>query len=263
MIYGVLMVCISGRSKLIFRPLGILLLLIALAAVNGCTGVDLKQYSFHDLFKKKSPTIDKTAEQLALSGMAKLEKKDYESAAEDFKSLKEHYPYSKYAILAELKLGDAYFGDVKYYEAALSYEEFVRLHPRNEVIPYVLYQVGMSHFLTFTSVDRDPEETKTAIQAFEKVIQNFPQSEYAAKSAKQIIECKKRIISHMFSVAKHYYINERYSAAKTRLDAMKEQYPQAVAELGYGPTVEKMLAKCNKEVAKGERKPDFWTRVGF
>jgi outer membrane protein assembly factor BamD len=264
MIYGVLMVCISGRFKLVFRPLGLLLLLTAFAAANGCTGINLKDFSFHNLFTNKSPTtIDKTAEQLALSGMAKLEKKNYEKAAEDFKSLKEHYPYSKYAILAELKLGDAYFGQLKYYEAALSYEEFVRLHPRNEVIPYVLYQGGMSHFLTFTDVERDPEETKSAIQAFEKVIQNFPQSEYAAKSEKQMAECKKRIVSHMFSVAKHYYINKRYAAAKTRLDAMKEKYPEAVADLGYGPTVDKMLAQCNKEVAKGERKPDFWTRAGF
>jgi len=262
MIYGVLMACIFGRSKLVFRPLGLLLLLVAFSALNGCTG--LQNFHLSNPFAKKKPTtIDKTAEQLALSGMAKLEKKAYEKAAEDFKSLKEHYPYSKYAILADLKLGDAYFGALKYSEAALSYEEFVRLHPRNEVIPYVLYQVGMSHFLTFTSVDRDPEETKTAMQAFEKVIQNSPQSEYAAKSKKQIAECKKRIISHMFSVAKHYYINERYSAAKTRLDTMIQQYPQEVADLGYESAVQKMLAKCDKEVAKGERKPDFWTRVGF
>ena len=195
--------------------------------------------------------------------MAKLQKKDYSEAAEDFKKLKEHYPYSKYAILAELKLGDAYFYDKKYSEAAMTYEEFVRLHPRNEVVPYVLYQVGMSHFLTFSAVDRDPEETKTAMQSFEKVVQNFPQSEYAAKAEKQIVECKKRIISHMFSVATHYFINKYYAAAKTRLDTMMQKYPQAVADLGYGPRVEKMLAKCEMEIAKGEKKPDFWTRVGF
>ena len=116
--------------------------------------------------------------------MAKLEKKDYEKAAEDFKKLKEHYPYSKYAILADLKLGDAYFYDKKYSEAAMAYEEFVRLHPRNEVVPYVLYQIGMSHFLTFTTVDRDPEETKMAMQAFEKVIQNFPEIGIRSKSRK-------------------------------------------------------------------------------
>ena len=258
------MVCLSGRYGPVFRYRRLLLLLMALLVLNGCTSLrNFKENHIDTLFSKKPPTIDKTAEQLALSGMAKLDKKDYTGAAEEFKKLKEHYPYSKYAILADLKIGDAYFGARKYNEAAMSYEEFVRLHPRNEVIPYVLYQVGMSHFLTFTNVDRDPEETKTAMQAFEKVIQNSPQSEYAAKSKKQIAECKKRIISHMFSVAKHYYINERYSAAKTRLDTMIQQYPQEVADLGYKTDVQKMLAKCDKEVAKGERKPDFWTRVGF
>jgi outer membrane protein assembly factor BamD len=252
-----------NRSKRVLRSFGLVLMGIAFLALSGCAGVNLKEYYFGDLFSKKSSTIDKTAEQLALSGMAKLQKKDYSGATDDFKKLKEHYPYSKYAILAELKLGDAYFYDKKYSEAAMTYEEFVRLHPRNEVTPYVLYQVGMSHFLTFSAVDRDPEETKTAMQAFEKVIQNFPQSEYSEKSEKQIMECKKRIIAHMYGVAKHYYINKFYSAAKTRLDTMIQKYPQAVADLGYGPRVEKMLAKCEVEIAKGERKPDFWTRIGF
>jgi len=132
------------------------------------------------------------------------------------------------------------------------------------VIPYVLYQVGMSHFLTFTNVDRDPDETKTAIQSFEKVIQNFPKSEYAAKSEKQIIECKKRVIAHMFSVAQHYYNVKRYSAAKMRLDTMIQKYPEAVADLGYGPAIQKMLVKCDKEMPKEQSaKPDFWTRMGF
>ena len=108
------MVCISGRFKLVLRPLGILLLLIAFSAVNGCTGTSLSDLHLSNLFAKKKPTtIDKTAEQLALSGMAKIEKKEYGKAAEDFKKLKEHYPYSKYAILADLKLGDAYFYDQK------------------------------------------------------------------------------------------------------------------------------------------------------
>ncbi len=257
------MVRVPGGSKPMFRSLGLLLLLISLLALSGCSSFNWKEYYFGDLFSKKSQTIDQTAEQLALSGMAKLEKKDYAKAAEEFKKLKEHYPYSKYAILAELKLGDAYFADRKYNEAAMSYEEFVRLHPRNEVIPYVLYQAGMSHFLTFTTVDRDPEETKISMQTFEKVIQNFPHSEYATKSKQQIIECKKRIISHMFSVAKHYYINKYYASAQTRLNAMAEKYPEAMADLGYGPSVEKMRAKCDKEMAKGPKKPDFWTRVGF
>lgn len=253
----------TKTSKRSFRPAGLLIAAAMLFLLSGCGGMDLKEFYFGDLFGGKSATIDKTAEQLAVDGTLKLQKKKYDDAAESFKKLKEHYPYSKYAILAELKLGDAYFLDKKYNEAAIAYEEFVRLHPRNEVIPYVLYQVGMSHFLTFSEVDRDPEETNIAMQAFEKVIQNFPKSEYATRAEKQIMECRKRITAHMFSVARHYYINGDYHAAKTRLDLMVQKYPQAISDMGYGKAVEKMLAKCEVEVAKGEKKPSFWTRAGF
>lgn len=256
------MVCISGRSKSVFRPLGLLLLLVVFSALNGC-GINLERVNFSKLFSKKSPTINKTAKQLAVMGMANLKKRKFSEAAQDFKKLKEEYPYSKYAILAGLKLGDAYFGEQKYVESAMSYEEFARLHPRNAETPYVLYQAGMSHFLMFTATDRDPRETKKAIETFRKVIENFPKSEYAAKSEKQLLECKKRLACHVLCVAKQYYISGYYFAAKSRLDTLRQKYPEAIADLGYGPRVQKMLAKCNKEVAKGPRKPDFWTRVGF
>jgi len=242
------------------------LLAFSLFLLSGCksAGTNFVDFYFGDLFGgTKSSTIDKTAEQLAVEGTQKMQQKDFDEAVKDFKKLKEHYPYSKFAVLAELKLGDAYFYDKKYGEAAIAYEEFVRLHPRNEVIPYVLYQVGMSHFLTFTTIDRDPEETQVAMQSFEKVMQNFPNSEYSNRSEKQLQECKKRIVSHEYGVAQFYYLREQYGAAKTRLDSMIQKYPQAVSDLGYGKSVESMLAKCEIEIAKGEKKPGIWTRMGF
>lgn len=66
-------------SKGAFRPLSLALLAVALLALTGCAGTNLgnlKEYYFGDLFSKKSSSIDKTAEQLALSGMAQLEKKN-------------------------------------------------------------------------------------------------------------------------------------------------------------------------------------------
>jgi outer membrane protein assembly factor BamD len=260
------MTSLRNGSRGALRLPSLIAVVLVLFLLGGCksAGKEFMSFYFDDLFgKSRSSTIDKTAEQLALDGMNKMQKKDFDEAVKDFKKLKEHYPYSKYAILAELKLGDAYFYDKKYGEAAIAYEEFVRLHPRNEVIPYVLYQVGMSHFLTFTTVDRDPEETQIAMQSFEKVMQNFPKSDYSRRSEQQLQECKKRIVSHEYGVAKFYYILEQYSAAKTRLDSMIQKYPQAIADLGYGKSVEKMLAKCDIEVAKGEKKPGFWTRMGF
>ncbi len=258
------MVLISDRLKPVFRLSALSLLLFTFAALGGCSYVNLENIDFHKVFAKNtSPTVNKTAEQLMHMGTENLAKKNYSDAAEDFKKLKEAYPYSKYATIAGLKLGDAYFGEQKYVEAAMSYKEFARLHPGDANAPYVLYQAGMSEFLMFTATDRDQVETHKAIAIFNTLIENFPGSEYALRARKQLAECNKRLASHLFCIAKQYYLSRHYSAAKTRLLTLKQKYPDEMVALGYQPQVEKMIAKCKTEVAKGPVKPDIWVRMGL
>jgi outer membrane protein assembly factor BamD len=258
------MALICGRSKPVCRLLALLPLVVAFTALSGCAGVNLEKVDFSKIFaKKKSPTVNKTAEQLMDMGTANLRNGKYSDAAEDFKKLKEEYPYSKYATRASLKLGDAYLGDEKYVEAAMSYKEFARLHPNNENTPYVLYQAGMSHFLMFSDTERDPAETTEAMKIFKTLINNYPGTQYAAKSQKQLAECEKRLTCHLFGVARQYFISGDYWAAKKRLVAMRQKYPREMADLGYGPQVEQMLAKCDQEVARGPKGPDFWCRMGL
>lgn len=236
--------------------------LCALMTTASC-GVNLVQYYFGDLFGKASSQSEKNADLLAVEGMQMMQQKKYDKAVKAFQQLKEQYPYSKYAPLAELKLGDAHFYNKDYSQAAIAYDEFVRLHPRNEVVPYVLYQIGMCHFLSFSSVDRDPEETRLAVESFQRVVQNYPQSEYSKRAQKQIFECQKRIIAHEYNVGKFYYIQGKYSSAKKRLETASKSYPQAVADLGYQKAIDKMLADCEKHIARGDERPSIWTRWGF
>ncbi len=229
----------------------------------GC-GVNLKEFYFGDLFGKGgSSTIDKNAGQLAEEGMQKMREKDYEDALKAFQKIKEQYPYSKYAPLAELKIGDAHFHEKQYSEAALAYEEFSRLHPRNEVIPYVLYQIGMCRFLSFSTIDRDQGETQQAIEAFQRVIQAFPDSEYAQKAKKQLLECQKRIVAHEYYVGEFYFKQKKYVSAKDRLERISRDFPQAIQELGYQEPVAVMLAECQKHAGEDNQKPSVWTRIGF
>ena len=231
--------------------------------ISGCDSYLVKFY-FGDTFSKgPSSSLEKTAEQLVIEGTQKMQKKDYEDAIKAFQQLKERYPYSKYAILAELKLGDAHFYNKDYADAAMAYEEFARLHPRNEVVPYVLYQIGMCHFLSFTTVDRDQEETRLAMEAFQRLMQAFPQSEYSLRANKQLFECQKRIVAHEFHVGRLYYIMGEFYAAKERLDFISRNYPLAVRDLGYEAEIDKMLAVCERRLAEGGKKPSVWSRMGF
>lgn len=240
---------------------GVLLACI-LVGGSGCNSY-LVNFYFGDLFGDGASETERNAQQLAFDGMQKIKDKDYGDAVKDFQQLKERYPYSKYAILADLKLGDAYFFDKKYTDASIAYEEFVRLHPRNEVVPYVLYQIGMCHFLSFSTIDRDQEETRAAMESFQRVIQAYPASEYARRAEKQLFECQKRIAAHEFYVGEFYYKQGKYTPARDRLMNISNNYPRAVQELGYQDRVATMLAECRKHVDEGESKPSVWTRLGF
>jgi outer membrane protein assembly factor BamD len=241
------------------------LLLVMCLFASGCSSTNLLEFYFGDLFQKSgsSSGAEKNPAQLAAEGMEKMRKKDYGDAIKAFQSLKEHYPYSKYAILAELKLGDAHFYKKQYNEAALAYEEFARLHPRNEVVPYVIYQIGMCHFLSFTTIDRDPQETILAMESFRRVMQAYPKSEYARKAEKQIFECHKRIVAHEFYVGQFYYHLGEYRSSRDRLEKISREFPQAVKDLGYEKEIGKMCSVCEKHLQEGEKKPSIWTRLGF
>lgn len=251
------------QPKRVFRVIRHLSVLMLLLFTSGC-GTFIGQYYFGDVFSKgSSSTVEKGAEQLAQEGTQKMRDKKYDDALKAFKQLKEHYPYSKFAILAELKIGDAHYYEKQYSEAALAYEEFARLHPRNEVVPYVLYQIGMCHFLSFSTVDRDQEETRLAMESFQRLIQAHPQSEYALKAGKQLFECQKRIVSHEYYVGRFYYRRGEYHSAKERLAKINKAYPEAVKALGFQESLGKMLAECEKHVSQGEKKPSIWMRMGF
>lgn len=239
----------------------LLLVLILGISLLGC-GTNLVEYYFGDTFGG-SDTIDRTADQLAWDGVQKMQDHEYDDALEAFQTLKERYPYSKYAILAELKIGDVYFRQEEYADAALAYEEFVRLHPRNEVVPYVLYQMGMCHFLSFKSIDRDPEETKLAIDSFQRLVRAFPDSDYSVKAREQLEECNKRLAAHEFYVARIYYKLKKYRASMLRLQNLASTYPQAVEELGYQEDIDKMLEDCGVCLNKTEGKRSRWSRLGF
>ena len=251
-----------SESKGNFRFVRCFFALSLLFLTAGC-GTNLKQFYFGDLFGESSSATDKGAEQLAVEGMQHMQKKDYGDALEAFQKLKEQYPYSKYAILAELKIADAHFNKKDYAEAAVAYEEFARLHPRNEVVPYVLYQFAMCHFLSFSTIDRDNEETMKAMEAFQRVVLAFPDSEYGTKAKKQLFECQKRMVAHEYYVGEFYYKRENYRSAKERLEKINRAYPEAVTALGYDQSITEMLARCEKHIGEGEKKPSIWTRMGL
>jgi outer membrane protein assembly factor BamD len=168
---------------------------------------------------------EESSEDLVGDGMYHYENGSYRKAINAFEKLKDWYPYSKYAILAELKIADAHYRLEEYDEAIAAYESFERLHPRNEAIPYVIFQIGNCYFERIDSVDRDQSVAEKAMAVYARLVNQFPDDEYAIKARENIKICQKSLAGHEFYVGMFYYKAAHYRPALKRFKSVLANYP--------------------------------------
>ncbi len=190
-------------------PLCLLLLLL-----QGCGIID---YYF-------LPPAEDTAQELYEGGREAMSTKDYYQAIELFTKLKDRYPFSPYTPMGTIALGDAYFLEQDYGQAADTYKEFEAMHPRHEEIPYVLYQIGVSNYKRSESIDMPQSNLQEALQYFYLLEQTFPDTEYGKEAADYIVKCRKRLAEHELFVADFYWKTDRYGAAWKRYVYVVENY---------------------------------------
>jgi len=198
---------------------------------------------------EESSQMNKSAQQLAAEGAAAFMNKDYNDAVKAYTDLKDWYPFSKYAILAELKTADAHFHLEEYDEAIVAYEGFEKMHPRNEAVPYVINQIGMCWFKQIDTVDRDSSPAENAMAQFHRLLNQFPDNELAEEAAIHIEACINNIAGHELYVADYYYKTEEYQAALKRYQHIVEFYSgteQSQIALAKIPEVAEQVKKIKK-----------------
>lgn len=213
------------------------------AAVGICI-VALVTFSGCSFFKSKEEV--KSAEVLVQEGVEQFDKGSYKDALKAFEQLKDWYPFSKYVILAELKIGDAYYNLKEYNDAVFAYEEFADLHPGNEAIPYVIYQIGRCYFDQMDTIDRDQSTTRKALDTFRQLQKQHPGSIYAERAVDHINKCLKNLAGNEFYIGLFYYKSKRYAAALHRFQAVVSRYP----DVGIHRQAMQYIAKCESHLAK-------------
>ncbi|EIM62212.1 outer membrane protein assembly factor BamD [Desulfobacter postgatei] len=187
------------------------------------TGLVFLLLSGCSLYEEKHQ-MNKNAQQLAAEGAASFINEDYEDAIKAYTDLKDWYPFSKYAILAELKIADAHFHLEEYPEAIAAYENFEKMHPKNEAVPYIINQIAMCWFNQIDTIDRDETPAKKAMAEFERLIRLFPEDEHSQEALAHIDACIDNMAAHELYVANFYNKTEKYEAALKRYQYIVENY---------------------------------------
>ncbi len=217
--------------------------IITLLLASGCAA--LKE-SWDNITGKEETG---SAQQLAWDGMDAFEDGDYNNAVENFQQLKDLYPFSKYAILAELKIADAHYHLEQYEEAIFAYEEFEKLHPRNEAIPYVIYQIGLCYFDQIDTIDRDQTPARKALETFQRLNKQFPEDQYARSAAEHIPKCLKSLAGNDYYIGVFYYKSKHYKAALNRFMSVLSNYP----DVGYHQDALEYIAICEASLSEDEQ----------
>lgn len=188
------------------------------------------------------------ASDLAQQGGRAFEREKWDKAIEAYQKVKDRYPFSPYALTAEMKIADALYMQENFQEAIVAYQEFERMHPRNEAVPYALYMQGMSNYRLMLSKDRDQAPSGEALRNFQRLVADYPDSPLVVQAKSRITECQERLAAHELYVARWYRRTGHSRSALSRLDYVLANYPgtQSAAR------AQKLLPEVRREAAEAE-----------
>ncbi|NDV19752.1 outer membrane protein assembly factor BamD [Pseudodesulfovibrio sp. JC047] len=196
------------------RRLLIPVVLVVLVSLNGCVWID--NYFL--------PPPEDTAQELYEAGVEALNEKDYGDAQDYFSKLKDRFPFSPFALKGELALGDAYFLDEEFLLALEAYKEFEALHPSNDNIPYVLYQIANANISMFKSIDRRQENIKEGLEYLYRLAETYPKSQYAEQAKHLIVKSRRILAEHEVYMADFFWRTEQYGPAWHRYQYVVENF---------------------------------------
>jgi len=198
------------------RNVGILLALAVLHVGHfGCAGKPIEEQDPAEIYK--------AAEEDVASD-------HYLLAVDKYRLIKNKYPYSKYALDAQLRLADVYFMQESYTEAALAYESFRDLHPKHEKVAYAMFRAGESYYKDIPEpLARDLTPANKAIDAFNDFIHRFPADPNAEKAKTELGDCRRLLAEKELYIANFYYNRNFFDSAKGRFKKVIELYPETTA----------------------------------
>ena len=192
--------------------LGLVLLLPLLA---GCGSKDENA----DADKPVAPVED-----LYNNGIDALNAQRYDSANDQFNAVEQNYPYSTWAVNAQLMQGYTQYLQNKYTDAIGTLDRFIQLHPTHRDVAYAYYLRALCYYEQIADIQRDQRGTQTAMNALQEVVNRFPDSAYARDARLKIDLCNDHLAGKEMEVGRWYQSQHLYEAAIGRFQRVVDDF---------------------------------------
>ncbi|HEX4172334.1 MAG TPA: outer membrane protein assembly factor BamD [Acetobacteraceae bacterium] len=193
-----------------------LLLAVLLPLLSGCGS------SKEDDTASNKPVAP--VEDLYNNGVDALNAQRYETATDQFNLVEQNYPYSSWAVNAQLMQGYTQYLRNRYTDAIGTLDRFIQLHPAHRDVAYAYYLRALCYYEQIADIQRDQRGTEQAMTALQEVVNRFPDSAYARDARLKIDLCRDHLAGKEMEIGRWYESQHLYEAAIGRFQRVVDDY---------------------------------------
>jgi outer membrane protein assembly factor BamD len=182
--------------------------------LGGCGGSD----------KDKNAAPAPPVEVLYNNGLDALNSNRFTEANDQFNSLEQNYPFSSWAVNAQVMQAYSEYLQNKYTDAIATLDRFIQLHPVHRDIAYIYYLRALCYYEQISDIERDQRGTEQAMAALQEVVTRFPNSPYASDARLKIDLCRDHLAGKEMEIGRYYQRQHLYQAAIGRFQRVVDDY---------------------------------------
>lgn len=165
-----------------------------------------------------------TPEQIFERGEFEMARDRGTDAAFFFSEIERLYPYSELAKRSLVMQAFAYHSDGSYPEARAAAQRYIDFYPADDDAAYAQYLLALTYYDQIDEVGRDQGLTFQALQELRKVIEIYPESEYARSAMLKFDLAFDHLASKEMEIGRYYLRRDHFGAAIKRFRVVVEDF---------------------------------------
>lgn len=152
----------------------------------------------------------------------------YNEAVELFDRVERDYSYTEWAPKSLLMKSFIYYETLNYVRALTNLQKFKKRYSGDKNIAYAEYLIAMCLFEQINFANLSQENTELALKQFNKIIEQFPNTDYANDAKFKINLINEQFAAKEMYLARYYAKRQKWTPALYRLNNVVKKYETSI-----------------------------------
>ncbi len=200
------------------------MMLVSAALLGAGLGVTACQ-SDPDIDITKLGLETEQPEVLYNQGLANMKAGNLSEAGRKFDAIDRQNPFTEWGRKALVMSTFTKYRLGRNDEAIATGNRYMSQYPQSQDSAYVQYLVGLAYSKQIADVTQDQRAANRTIEAMNKVVKDYPNSEYVEDAQAKIRYARDQLAGKEMQIGRYYLERKEYLAAIQRFRTVVEQYP--------------------------------------